>query len=179
MAEWISRDPDRAHRKAINGMEKSRKNRPTKQLLRAIKSRSKLYGWEFSLTEADIVAPEKCPVFGIELKWGVGGGKGLKNRDRTPSVDRIDNTKGYTRDNIVVVSYRANRLKSDGTLAELRRLVEFYENLESARGGASGKSGLPTEQFSRDEKVHVPRMQSSEKEKKRPLPFRNGKLGRV
>ena len=31
------------------------------------------------------------------------------------SLDRVDNKKGYVRGNVVVMSYKANRLKNDGT----------------------------------------------------------------
>lgn len=46
--------------------------------------------------------------------------------DNTPSIDRVDNSKGYVKNNIVIVSWRANRLKSDATPYELRRLAKFY-----------------------------------------------------
>jgi len=45
----------------------------------------------------------------------------------TPSVDRFDNTKGYTRDNIRVISLRANLLKKDATVDEVRKLLVYME----------------------------------------------------
>ena len=54
---------------------------------------------------------------------------GSKNNDLTPSIDRIDPKKGYVKDNIIVVSMRANRIKTDATVDEIRRVADFYEKL--------------------------------------------------
>lgn len=87
----------------------------------AAKARAKLYNREFSIEESDIVIPERCPVFGISLK------KAIKfHSDCSPSLDRIDNTKGYIKGNIVVVSWLANRLKNSMPLSMLKRLSDFY-----------------------------------------------------
>jgi predicted RND superfamily exporter protein len=51
--------------------------------------------------------------------------------DDSISFDRIDSTKGYSVDNLIVISYRANKLKSDATLEEMRKIVNFYEKLNS------------------------------------------------
>lgn len=52
------------------------------------------------------------------------------DRDYSPSLDRIDNRLGYVKGNVIVVSHRANAIKRDATLDELRRIVAFYEPLE-------------------------------------------------
>jgi hypothetical protein len=45
-------------------------------------------------------------------------------------VDRLDNDKGYTPDNIRVISMRANDIKSNATLDELEAVVAYVkENL--------------------------------------------------
>jgi len=54
---------------------------------------------------------------------------GSKNNDLTPSIDRIDPKKGYVKDNIIVVSMRANRIKNDATVDEIRKVADFYEKL--------------------------------------------------
>lgn len=41
------------------------------------------------------------------------------------SLDRIDNKQGYVRGNIVVMSYRANRLKNDATEKDLEALLNW------------------------------------------------------
>jgi hypothetical protein len=46
--------------------------------------------------------------------------------DFSPSIDRIIPSLGYVRGNVVIVSMRANRIKTDATDAELRRVAKFY-----------------------------------------------------
>lgn len=50
----------------------------------------------------------------------------------TPSIDRIDATKGYTKDNIQVISKQANAMKWDSTKEEL---VEFAKGVLALEGG--------------------------------------------
>lgn len=75
-------------------------------------------GLEFSIDRKDFLIPEVCPVLGIRLD--------RSSRDHTPSLDRRDNSIGYTKENTIVVSWRANRIKSDASIAELRKLANFY-----------------------------------------------------
>lgn len=94
---------------------------PERYLLQCAKGSAKKTGREFSLVEEDIKIPSHCPVLGIPLE--VKAGLGL--RDNIPSIDRIDSSKGYTKDNIQIISWRANNLKSNGTLEEFQKLVRF------------------------------------------------------
>lgn len=95
-----------------------------KLLYSNIKSRCKRIGREFSIELEDILIPEKCPVFGFDLK----------REDRqtwmcAPSVDRIDSSKGYIKGNVTVVSRRANIIKRDATIQELEQLFNYYKTL--------------------------------------------------
>lgn len=74
---------------------------------------------EFNLEVSDIVIPEICPVLGIKLE------RLEKRHAGSPSLDRIDNTKGYIKCNICVISWRANALKKDATVGELL-LISAY-----------------------------------------------------
>lgn len=65
--------------------------------------------------------PAYCPVLGIPIGLGLG-------RDHLPSVDRHDNAQGYIEGNIWVVSYRANRLKSDATASELEKVLRYIRD---------------------------------------------------
>lgn len=75
---------------------------------------------EFNITKYDLCLYEKCPILGIDIKLGV------KNHINSPSIDRIDNNKGYVKGNVIVISYRANKLKQDATLDELWKV--YYNN---------------------------------------------------
>jgi hypothetical protein len=95
-------------------------------MLRGCKHRAKLLNLPFDLSLSDIVVPKRCPVLGIPLIVNTGG---LKRGPNTPSVDRIKPERGYVKDNIVVISWRANRIKSDATVAELQKLAKFYSTV--------------------------------------------------
>jgi hypothetical protein len=71
----------------------------------------------------DILIPSKCPVLGIPLMPNIGGGR---QDDHSPTLDRIIPGKGYVPGNVVVVSWRANRIKSDATIEELKKVARFY-----------------------------------------------------
>lgn len=103
-----------------------RRKKPERDLLWRSRSNAKTKGLEHTLTIDDIVIPEICPVLGIPLVPNVG--KGGKRSYNAPSVDRIDCSKGYTKDNIRVISWRANDLIANGTLEEFRKVVSFLES---------------------------------------------------
>ncbi len=86
--------------------------------------RAKKKGIPFTISMDDIVIPEVCPLLGIPLV-----STSDKTDPRNPSLDQKVPGKGYTPDNIWVISYRANALKWDATLTELKTLVENLEAL--------------------------------------------------
>lgn len=94
-------------------------------LLRA-KRRAVQAGLEFSITLDDVVplCVDNCPILGGPLTYMCGAG--TMNHKSSPSIDRVDTTYGYTPKNIVVVSMRANQLKGNATLDELKKIVAFY-----------------------------------------------------
>ena len=47
---------------------------------------------------------------------------------RKIKANKIDPKKGSTKNNIVIVSNRANRIKSDATVDEIRKVADFYES---------------------------------------------------
>jgi len=68
--------------------------------------------------------PDVCPVLGIPLNYN--GGCGFR-RDNSPSIDQVIAGGGYIEGNMVVMSWRANRIKSDGTWEELEKIAEFVK----------------------------------------------------
>lgn len=63
----------------------------------------------------------KCPVFGFDLTISTKG----QTRDSSPSLDKIIPANGYVKNNCVVISLKANRMKNNGTLQELEQLVTY------------------------------------------------------
>jgi hypothetical protein len=45
----------------------------------------------------------------------------------SPSVDKFDNDRGYVKGNVNVISNRANVLKNDATVAEMRAVLTYME----------------------------------------------------
>jgi hypothetical protein len=92
---------------------------PERYLVWVARYRAKKKNMEFSITEHDIVIPNECPILGIPMFVG------KRNNPNSPSIDRLDNSKGYVVGNVCVISSRANALKSDATIAELQRLAKW------------------------------------------------------
>lgn len=90
---------------------------------RAAKVRAYRDGTPFDLRPSDIEIPDHCPVLGIPLV--VGRGRiGLDS----PTLDRINPSLGYVVGNVMVISNRANRLKSNASVAELRAVLAYLES---------------------------------------------------
>ena len=94
-----------------------------KNLLRYALRRSKKKGREFSLTLADIHIPSHCPVIGIELCAG-GDPK------NSPSIERLNRSRGYTPDNILIISYTANVIRHLASSKEIQQVADFFKNYE-------------------------------------------------
>ena len=66
----------------------------------------------------------KCPILGLELK-----SSNIIIDRNSPTLDRIDPNKPYTRENVVIISNRANGLKSNASYEELKLIFEFYTKI--------------------------------------------------
>ncbi len=97
-----------------------------KRLLYSARNRAKKKNQECTITEADIVVPEFCPIFNIKM-YRVPG---RKQHGPSPSLDRIDNSKGYITGNVRVISYKANACKNDMTPQQLERLYKYVFGLD-------------------------------------------------
>lgn len=97
---------------------KYRMSNPSKYLLQKCKNRARSLSIEFNLTLDDMYVPEICPLLNLPFNYGV--------ESYCPSVDRIDNTKGYIKGNIWIISTLANRMKS---IANKKELLLFAEGI--------------------------------------------------
>jgi hypothetical protein len=108
----------------------------------SLSKRAEKANLEFALTVEDIIelcAASKCPLLGIPLRVAhESQGKGLQ--PNAPSIDRVDSTKGYTKDNVWVISHRANTIKNSATWQELYQIalnlktkIESIEDEQTAK----------------------------------------------
>ncbi len=108
---------------------KWREDNHEKAILGRAKQRAKQKEFEFNLEAVDIVIPLKCPILDIEI---IRNKKGSP-KENSPSLDRIDNIKGYTKGNIMVISNKANTMKNNATPEELIKFAKWilktYETL--------------------------------------------------
>ena len=100
---------------------------PEKDMLANARIRAREKDLPFSISYKDIKIPALCPVLNIPLERGVG-----VSHDNSPSLDRITPDKGYVLGNIKVISYRANRIKSNATNEELVAVAKYIcKNLKA------------------------------------------------
>ena len=114
------REATQRYRQKLNDQD------PVKAILQNMlwdsRKRAKKKGMKHTLTIEELFSlyTDTCPVSGVTLLWERGHGKPQEN---SPSLDRIDSTKGYTLDNVWLISYRMNRIKNDATIEELRMIL--------------------------------------------------------
>ncbi len=99
---------------------------PERSMISDAKKRSKKRSVPLTITYKDIKIPDTCPVLGIQLKRNLNGGK---PSDNSPALDAIIPQKGYVVGNIAVISHRANRIKTDATLEELKKVTDWLERM--------------------------------------------------
>lgn len=69
--------------------------------------------------------PSHCPIFNVPLVILKENNK--QRHPQSPSIDRIDPKKGYIRSNIRIISWRANEIKGNATLEEVKMILEDLE----------------------------------------------------
>lgn len=80
--------------------------------------------FEWNLQEEDLdFGNVTCKYLNIPIDWLGDFRVGNYNR-HSPSLDRIDPTKGYTKGNVQIISLLANQMKSCATEAELKTFAQ-------------------------------------------------------
>lgn len=127
---WYEKNKEKAIAKAATWAEnnksasKATKKRwedrnPRYLLFSGARARAKERGVVFTIKLADVQIPGVCPYLGIPLARGKG-----KVSPGSPSLDRIDSTKGYEPGNVEVISFRANCIKSSYSAQELKQVAD-------------------------------------------------------
>jgi hypothetical protein len=122
-------EPEVKYSRQYRFNRKSQLTNPKRWILYRARQRAKRKGLECTLTLDDIPdTPEYCPVFPwIKLEKGAGKGRGFKAP--IPSLDRINPLDGYHKDNIRIISWRANTMRSDGGIREFEALITDAKRL--------------------------------------------------
>lgn len=91
----------------------------------AAQGRARKRGLPYDLDPAGIQLPDLCPVLGLALKYSE---RRKKPSADSPSLDRVVPSSGYVTSNLRVISWRANVLKRDASIDEVRRVLAYMEN---------------------------------------------------
>lgn len=96
-------------------------NNPLRLMLKRARIRARRRGLVCTLTIADLEAlwTPACPVLGKLYDLSLEG-----PLDDSPSLDRLNPAEPYVASNVAIISYRANRLKNNGSAEEHRRIGE-------------------------------------------------------
>ena len=98
---------------------------PFTTLCRCKKAEAKKKGIPFDLTPSylESIYTGNCVIFNKPLVFGVDGGK----HTNSAHLDRLVPELGYVKGNVNFISGRANRIKYDATISELRVIADWIE----------------------------------------------------
>lgn len=118
---YISRECRSCYHKRMRGYNKRPKKRIQRMVWDMLRN-AKKKNLDCTITFEDIInlydeQGGKCALTGYDMT--LGSSDDVIEKQYAASPDRIDNDRGYTADNVWLVTARANSLKSDMTLEEL------------------------------------------------------------
>ena len=96
-------------------------------LLGSARGRAKLKKLPFDLTMEwiETVVVSHCPITLEPLDWTRDQMVDGKPSPNSPSIDKIIPELGYVQSNCAIISHRGNSIKSNGTIDEHRRVVQY------------------------------------------------------
>jgi len=108
-----------------------------KCILNNIKYRCKRKGIFFNLIEEDIIIPKNniCPYLNLKMKINEN-----KLNYNSFTIDRINPLEGYTKNNILIVSYKANASKNNATIEEYELIVNNLQKIINKEYAFEGNS---------------------------------------
>lgn len=127
LAAYHAKPPEWREARNARLAEEHREN-PAHRMWANAKTRAMNLGLAFAITVADIVVPTHCPALGIPLSVTTDS-TDWQSRGHSPTLDRIIPSLGYVPGNVVVMSFRANRIKCDATPEELAQISAFVSSL--------------------------------------------------
>ena len=124
---WGEKNPDRIREIARESYHRQKLVDPrsfyAKKIWKERRRHSLKTGIVFDITFEYLMSlpHEVCPVFGVALEWGTGS-------NNTASLDKVRPELGYIEGNVGWMSRRANTLKRDASVEEIRKLLKWFEN---------------------------------------------------
>lgn len=118
----------------VNWSSKKYRINPYRQIYYVSKKRALAKGIPFTLTREDYKelyanCPKLCPVLGIKINHSeIGSTK--HQTDNSPSIDRITPSKGYVKGNVMIISALANRIKTDASIDQIKKVYEFLKKIK-------------------------------------------------
>ena len=97
-------------------------------LLISSKRRAKITNVEHTISKEDIIIPDNCPYLDTPLTRIHGQGQLPTNA----SIDRVDNSNGYIKGNIQIISRLANTMKNHATEEQLITFAKSVLSMEEA-----------------------------------------------
>ena len=91
------------------------------------KQNAKKTGYEWTILFQEIKFPTHCPILGLELDYFAES-----TQENSPSFDRLDPSLGYIKGNVYILSWRANRIKNDGTADEHEKIAIYLKTKEKS-----------------------------------------------
>lgn len=113
------------YKKYNSDMRKTSKTFRMREMLYQAKHRAKKHGLIFNISIEDLIWPDVCPIFGTEFEMCSEG----KVSPNSPSIDRIDNSKGYEKGNVRIISYHANAMKKHFSYEEIEKLYTNFHKV--------------------------------------------------
>lgn len=96
-----------------------------RHMWRKARARAKRSGMDFDISPEDVVIPERCPILDIPIAIN----RGKKWANGSPSLDRIDNSKGYIKGNVAVISMQANNIKANLNVEDVELLAASMDRM--------------------------------------------------
>lgn len=111
-------------------MGRHKKPEKEKHIVRALQGaryRAKRDNVTYNLTKEYLlsITPDQCPIFHTPFIWGASGMGVGKTKQDAPTLDRIVPELGYVEGNVAFISYRANRIKDNGTMEEHYAIADW------------------------------------------------------
>jgi len=113
----MNKDSKEFKERVYNTCKRWRKTNQISLMYSRAKSRAKKKGIPFTIVKEDIIIPDRCPL--LDQPFTNTYANPASDYNFVPSLDRKDNSKGYTKENIWVISFKANRMKNTASLKEV------------------------------------------------------------